>query len=102
MKIRKVYESDEIVTISNERVEEIINELSTISSEIDSKAKTVNSLLNEIENYKSLSKKSNTQIDDAAISMDSVKIKLDESTTLIDDIIGLLKDYNENGSKYLY
>jgi uncharacterized coiled-coil DUF342 family protein len=102
MKIRKFNEAEETINISNERVDEIINELSTIASDVDEKAKSVNALLNELENYRSKSKTSNNQIDDASISLDSVKIKLDESTTLIDNIIGLLKDYNNNGSKYLY
>jgi hypothetical protein len=34
--------------------------------------------------------------------MDSLKSKLDESTTLLDNIIDLLKDYTEGGEKYLY
>jgi len=102
MKIKKFNEAEDIVNISNDRVDEIISDLSSLSHEIDDKAKIINGLLNELENYKTKSKNANNQIDDAYINMDSVKVKLDESTTLIDNIIGLLKDYNESGSKYLY
>ena len=102
MRIRKFNESEEPIMISNERVDEIINDLSSIASEIDKKAKIVNGLLNELENYRTQSKKSNNQIDDASLNMDSIKVKLDESTTLIDNVISILKDYTENGSKYLY
>lgn len=102
MKIRRFDEGEDSINISNERVVEIIKELTSMSSDIDSKAKTVNSLLSELENYRSNSKKSNNQIDDASLSMDSVKSKLDESTSLIDSIINLLKDYNEGGEKFLY
>ena len=102
MKIRKFNEAEEVLNISNERVDEIMGELSSISSEIDAKSKIINGLLNELENYKTKSKKANNQLDDASLNINSVKIKLDESTTLIDNIIGLLKDYNTNGSKYLY
>jgi len=102
MKIRRFNEAEESINISNERVGEIIKELSSLSSDIDSKAKMINGLLSELENYRSNSKKSNNQIDDASLSMDSVKSKLDESTSLIDNIINLLKDYNEGGEKFLY
>lgn len=102
MRIRKFNESDDLIKISNERVDEIINELSSISSMIDEKSKVVARLFSELENYRSKSKKSNNQIDDASLSIDSVKVKLDESTTLIDNIINLLKNYTENGEKYLY
>jgi uncharacterized protein YaaN involved in tellurite resistance len=102
MKIRKFNEAEEALNISNERVDEIINELSSIASEVDAKAKLINTLSNELENYRSKSKKANNQIDDASLNIEVVKTKLDESTTLIDNIIGLLKDYNEKGSKYLY
>jgi len=102
MKIRKFNEAEEALNISNERVDEIINELSSIASEVDAKAKLINTLSNELENYRSKSKKANNQIDDASLNIEAVKTKLDESTTLIDNIIGLLKDYNEKGSKYLY
>lgn len=102
MRIRRFNESEEVLNISNERVTEIIDELSSITSEIDEKAKIIASLETELENYRSKSKKSNNQIDDASLSINSVKTKLDESTSLIDDIIKLLRDYNEGGEKYLY
>ena len=102
MKIKKFNESEEQLNISNERVNEIINELSSMASEIDANLKDFTSLFSELENYRTTSKKSNNQIDDASISIDSIKTKLSESTILVDSVIGLLKDYNENGSKYLY
>lgn len=102
MRIRKFNESGESTNISNERVDEIINELSSISSVIDEKSKIVSGLFSELESYRSKSKKSNNQIDDVSLNIDFVKVKLDESTTLIDNILGLLRDYTENGEKYLY
>ncbi len=102
MKIKKFYESEKSDLISVERVNEIISELSSISSEIDGNTRLINSLVNEMENYKTSSKSANNQIDDASIKVDIVRTKLDESTSLIDDIIVLLKNYTENGSKYLY
>lgn len=102
MKIKKFNESEEVLLISTDRVSEIISELSLMSTEIDGNAKSINKLVNELENYKTSSKKSNNQIDEAALNVDLVKSKLDESTKLLDTIISLLKDYNESGSKYLY
>lgn len=101
MRILKFNESDDI-KISNDRVNEIISELSSISSSIDEKSKDIKLILSELENYRSKSKTSNNQIDDASLSIDSLQAKLDESTSLIDDIVTLLKSYNDNGEKYLY
>jgi chromosome segregation ATPase len=101
MRIRKFYEAEDI-KISTERVSEIIEELSKTLTEIDNKSKNINSISIELNNYKSKSKKSNNQIDDASININLVKSKLDEATTSIDSIIKILKDYNENGSKFLY
>ena len=102
MRILKFNESEEIVNISPERVTEIINEISPMISDIDGKAKVLNGLLSELENFKSGSKKNNNQIDDAIINLDSIKSKLDETTSLLDIVIETLNDYNENGSKFLY
>lgn len=102
MKIKKFNESEEALLISTERVSEIISELSLTSTEINDKSKIISKLVSELENYKTSSKKSNNQIDEAALNADVVKNKLDESTELLDTIIKLLKDYNDNGSKYLY
>jgi len=102
MRILKFNESEEIVNISPERVTEIINEISPMISDIDGKAKVLNGLLSELENFKSGSKKNNNQIDDAIINLDSIKSKLDETTSLLDRVIETLNDYNENGSKFLY
>ena len=102
MKIRRFNESEDSENISPERVGEIIEDLSNITSEIDKNAKMINSILNELENYKSTSKSSNNQVDDASISLDSIKSKLDESTSLIDSTIKVLRDYTESGEKYLY
>ena len=101
MKIRRFNEAEEM-NISSERVEEIINELSSMTSDINEKAKSIATLAGELENYRSKSKQANNQIDDASLNMDSLKSKLDESTTLLDNIIDLLKDYTEGGEKYLY
>ena len=101
MKIRRFNEAEEM-NISNERVEEIINELSSMTSDINEKTKSISTLAGELENYRSKSKQANNQIDDASLNMDSLKSKLDESTTLLDNIIDLLQDYTEGGEKYLY
>lgn len=102
MKLKRFNEADKLVNISNERVEEIIDDLSLISDEIDSKSKDINKILNELEGYKSLSKKSNNQIDESVLNLDLIRVKLDESTSLIDNIRILLKSYQEGGSEFIY
>ena len=44
MKLKRFNEADKLVNISNERVEEIIDDLSLISDEIDSKSKDINKM----------------------------------------------------------
>ena len=56
MKIRKFFEADETVDISNDRVKEIMDQLSNIASTIDAKKEEIQSLTNELSNFRSKSK----------------------------------------------
>ncbi len=103
MKIKRYHESlMDDMNISNERNDEIILDLTNISTMIDSNREKMESLSNELSHYKSKSKESNDQIDDSVINLDLAKSKLDEVIASIDSVVNNLKSYNENGRKYLY
>ena len=58
MKIKR-FNENENVDISSERIEEISNELKDFISIVEDKSKYVEALLNELNNFKSQSKKGN-------------------------------------------
>jgi uncharacterized coiled-coil DUF342 family protein len=102
MKIRKFFESDETVDISNDRITEIINQISEIASTMDAKKEEIISLKNEFSNYRSKSKKSNDQIDDSVSNLEIVDSKISDTLSALDTVFKNLKDYNESGRKFLY
>jgi len=102
MKIRKFYEADETVDISNDRVKEIMEQIAVMSSVFDKKKEEIISLTNELSNYRSQSKKSNDQIDDSVADMETISTKIQDILSSLDTITNNLQDYNESGRKYLY
>jgi chromosome segregation ATPase len=102
MKIRKFYEAEETVDISNERVKELIDQLSGINTLIDSKKTELMSILSELSNFRSKSTKSNDQIDDSVSNLETIETKISDISTSLDTVVNNLKDYNDSGRKYLY
>lgn len=101
MKIKR-FNEDEQVDISSERINEIMEDLKDFVSIMEDKSKYVESLLNELNNYKSDSKKGNDQIDDSIAALQIVKKDVDDCNDKIDTIVNNLTDYNEGGRKYMY
>lgn len=103
MKIRKFNESsDDIVDISNDRIKEIIQKVTSISVSFNEKKEEVQSLTYELSNYRSKSKKSNDQIDDSVSNLEGVNTKISDILLSLDTIVNNLKDYYESGRKFLY
>jgi hypothetical protein len=103
MKIKRFYEAtDEQLDISAERVGEIIDSLRESITLIDDKNKMVESLISELENYKSKSKKGNDQIDDSLSALQVIKGDLENSSDKLDTVVNNLTNYNDEGRKYLY
>jgi prefoldin subunit 5 len=103
MKIKRFHENiDEEVNISQERVGEMIEELKEVLSDLEDRSSTIDSYLNELENYQSKSTKGNDQIDDSISSFQIAKRGIDDSIDKIDNVINNLMSYNEEGRKYLY
>jgi chromosome segregation ATPase len=101
MKIKR-FNEDEQVDISSERVNEINEQLKDFAAAMLDKSKYVESLLNELNNYKSDSKKGNDQIDDSIAALQVIKKDVDDCNDKIDTVINNLMDYNDGGRKYMY
>jgi DNA repair exonuclease SbcCD ATPase subunit len=101
MKIKR-FNEDEQVDISSERISEINEELKDFAAIMEDKSKYVESLLNELNNYKSDSKKGNDQIDDSIAALQVIKKDVDDCSDKIDTVINNLMDYNDGGRKYMY
>ena len=101
MKIKR-FNEDEQVDISSERVNEINEELKDFSAIMLDKSNYIESLLNELNNYKSDSTKGNDQIDDSIAALQVIKKDVDDCNDKIDTVINNLLDYNEGGRKYMY
>lgn len=103
MKIKRFYENlDDEVNISQERVGEMIEELKEILSDLEDKGSSIDSYLNELENYQSKSTKGNDQIDDSIASFQISKNDINNSIDKIDNVINNLMSYNDEGRKFLY
>ena len=101
MKIKR-FNEDEQVDISSERVSEINEQLKDFAATMLDKSKYVESLLNELNNFKSDSKKGNDQIDDSIAALQVIKKDVDDCNDKIDTVINNLIDYNDGGRKYMY
>lgn len=101
MRIKRFNETEQ-VDISSDRIDEMIKELKEMSGELESKTKLVESLTNELTNYKSDSQKGNDQIDDSIFAFQVIKKNLDDSLDKIDTVVQNLQSYDDEGRKYLY
>jgi len=102
MRIRKFNESGEVEDISNDRIKEILESIKKMSSIIDGQKDELQSFSSELSKFKSKSNKSNDQIDDTVLILESIKSKMDDLLSGLDTVNNNLMDYTENGRKYLY
>lgn len=101
MRLKKFYEY-ESMEISPERVNEIIEELEEIASNMEEKSKYTEKLLNELNNYKSPSKTSNDQIDDSIASLQIIRKNVVDTIDKVDNIVNNLTNYIDDGRDFLY
>jgi uncharacterized phage infection (PIP) family protein YhgE len=102
MRIKRFNEATEQVDISSERIDELMSELKETISTIDSKNKFIESIENELNDYKSDSQRGNDQIDDSIFALQVIKKNLSDSLDKFDTIISNLQSYDDEGRKYLY
>jgi ABC-type transporter Mla subunit MlaD len=101
MKIKRFNESEQL-DISTERIGEIVESVKEMMAFVDDKSDFLESLLNELNNYKNESSKGNDQIDDSIASLQVAKKDVDNILDKLDNVVSNLKDYNDSGRKYLY
>ena len=101
VRIKRFNESEQI-DISSDRVDEIIKDLKEMTSTLDDKRKTIDSLINQLNNSKNKSDKGNDQIDDSIAAFQVIRKDLENSTDKTDTVIGNLQSYGDDGRKYLY
>lgn len=101
MRIRKLHEMNELDEISSDRIDEINRGLNGISQYVIDKKEFIQSLIGELDKFGSM-KKSNDQIDDTIITLELVKKSIEDIISNLDVAEKNLRDYKENGRKYLY
>jgi uncharacterized coiled-coil DUF342 family protein len=102
MKIRRFLEQEELNNISQERIEEIIDEVREMTSNLKEKNELCDSLINEFSNYKSDSGKTNDQVDDSISNLQLVRKNFEDIIDKLDNVVNNMSDYSESGRKYLY
>lgn len=101
MRIKRFNESEQ-VDISSDRIDEMMTQLKETVASLDDKNKFIESLENELNNYKSDSQKGNDQIDDSIFALQVIKKNISDSLDKIDTVIQNLQSYDDEGRKYLY
>jgi ABC-type transporter Mla subunit MlaD len=101
MKINRFNES-EVQNLSSDRTDEIIKSLQELSVLINQKDEIIESLVNELNNFRDVSKSKNDQIDDSISNLQIVKSSFVESLDKMNNVVISLNDYKESGRKYLY
>lgn len=102
MKIRKFYEAEEQLQLSNDTIVEMMDKIKEISENIDNNKKTILSISETLSNFLSNSKSSNNQIDDAHLNLKTIESKISDLIGLLDQVNKQLKDYNDSGEKFIY
>jgi ABC-type transporter Mla subunit MlaD len=69
---------------------------------LNQKNEVVDSLINELNNFKSDSEKSSDQIDDTISNLQLIRKYLSDTTDKLDNVVNNMDDYSKNGRKYLY
>ena len=96
----KFNEAEQPKILSNDKIEEINKDISLYSSELDQILEKYNKFYKEIEPF-TTKKTTNNQIDDAWVNLKTFIDKIYESKELLSLISNKLKDYSEEGEKYL-
>lgn len=101
MIIKKFNELNSVV-ISNDKVKEITNKLSNISSDFHNNKDIIIHIINELESFVNEKSDKNNQIDDSYLELNSVKNKLTDIINSIDKTISNLDNYIDKGNSYMY
>jgi len=101
MKIKR-FDENQVQNLTNERTDEIVEVLAELSILIDQKSELIESFINELNNFRDVSKSKNDQIDDSISNLQIAKSSFSDSLDKLSNAVISLKDYKESGRKYLY
>jgi ABC-type transporter Mla subunit MlaD len=102
MRISKFNESNTLDDISNDRIKEILDSMKNTSDTVSDKMEEIQTFIGEFSKFKGKSRKSNDQIDDTILNLETLKSKMSDILSTISSINENLTDYKENGRRYLY
>jgi len=112
MKIKRFFENEVqgpegstnlVNVISPDKLNEIITELQSYTSEFQDKLNSMKKIEKELSKFKSKSKTKMDQIDDSYVQIQSINSVLNkEIIDKMDTIISNLKDRIDNGKNYIY
>ena len=102
MKIKKFWEKNEIPNLISEETNQMVEILQSSIEMLDEKKQEIFSTKNKLMNFQNRGVKKNDQIDDAVSNFEMSIKSINDAISKLDEGLNLLKDYNENGRKYLY
>ena len=76
--------------------------MTEMTVDLNQKNEVVDSIINELNNFKSDSEKSSDQIDDTISNLQLIRKYLSDTTDKLDNVVNNMNDYSKNGRKYLY
>ena len=102
MRIKRFTESEQATEISHERCDEIIENLTNIMVETKQDKENINLYINELDQYRDISKDTNDQIDDAVANLQLIRNDLDNIIDKYDSVVNNMNDYKDSGRDMLY
>ena len=89
--------------ISTDKIDQIINDLTSFTSDFSEKLAKLQKIESELSKFKSKSKSKMDQIDDSFVQLQKVNRTIEQDINdKLDTIISNLKDRKENGKNYIY
>ena len=103
MQIKRFNEQENsLLDISNERVQEIMDEMGSYASAVEDKLEKIKNFEQELSKYRSQSKKGNDQIDDSVVELQTLIKSIESLQSNLDNVLHNLDDYKESGRKFIY
>jgi uncharacterized coiled-coil DUF342 family protein len=103
MQIKRFNEQESsILDISNERVQEIMDEMGSYASTFEDKLEKIKNFERELSKFRSKSKKGNDQIDDSVIELQELIKSIEGLRSNLDNVLHNLEDYKESGREFIY
>ena len=101
MRIRRFNEAD-AKRIEEDRLGEMLEQLADFVAQLKDRQSSTDALVNELTEYQVPTKKDEDQIDAAVTALRVVKKSIDEAIDKLDNAVGSLESYSDEGRQYLF